>query len=93
MRLFQEMFKNGRQLDGEIAPLPRCVILPDRGGYVEGVRSVGDFSSERLVLYFAKHSAEVEGEHFTIGKYCDGDLELLGEIVSLRFLQERKKEN
>lgn len=90
MRLFQEMFKNARQSDGEIAPMPRCVILPSQGAYFEGVKSVGDFSSERLVLYFSKHSAEVDGTRFIIGKYCDGDLELLGEIECVRFLQGEK---
>ena len=95
MRLLQELFKNGREQDGDFLPLPRMVIIPKKGGYFEGVKSVGDFSSERLVLYFSgdhMQSVEVEGARFTIGKYCDGDLQLLGEIATLRLPQNEKKQ-
>ena len=81
MRLYDEIFKNA---DG--GALARCVIVPCGGGYFEGVKAVGDFSAERIVLYFPKESVEVEGAALTIKKYCDGDLHLMGKIHALRVL-------
>ena len=95
MRLFEELFKSGG-IKGDLSLLPRIVILPSEGAYIEGVKSVGDFTKERIVLYFSckKYSCvEMEGEHFTIAKLCEGDLFLTGDIFSIRFLpNERKKE-
>ena len=82
MRLYDELFKRA---DG--APFARYTIVPAGGGYFEGVKAVGDFSPERIVLYFPRESVEVEGEDLTIGKYCDGDLSILGEIRSVRLME------
>ena len=79
MRLYEEIFKNA---DG--AAFSRCTIVPKGGGYFEGVKSVGDFSSERVVIYFPKETVTAEGERLSIKKYYDGDLQLSGEIFSLR---------
>ena len=81
MRLYDEIFKNA---DG--GAFSRCVIVPCGGGYFEGVKSVGDFSPERIVICFPRESVEVEGNSLTIKKYCDGDLQLSGKITSLRVL-------
>ena len=79
MRLYDEIFKN---TDG--AALARCVVVPDGGGYFEGVKAVEDFSSERIVVAFRKQTITVEGKDLAIKKYCDGDLHLMGEIFSLQ---------
>jgi len=79
MRLYDEIFKNTDGLLGA-----KCIFAPRGGGYFEGVKSVGDFSSERIVLCFAKEQLEIEGEELSIKKYCDGDLQLSGRIFSLR---------
>ena len=79
MRLFNEIFKNDT-----LASLARCTLIVGGGGYFEGVKTVGDFTPERIVLYFPKESIEIEGENLSIGKYCDGDLHLLGKIRSWR---------
>ena len=86
MRLYDEIFKNA---DG--GALARCVIVPCGGGYFEGVKAVGDFSFERIVLYFPKESVEVEGVDLTIKKYCDGDLQLTGKIYALRVIDGEGK--
>jgi hypothetical protein len=89
MRLFKEICKTEQGKGEKIAPLPRVVLIPGQGGYFEGVQSVGDFSSDRLVVYFSGKSgyfAEVEGKNFEIGKYCDGDLQLLGKISLFHFI-------
>ena len=79
MRLFDEIFKNDT-----LASLARCVLIVGGGGYFEGVKTVGDFTSEKIVLYFPKETVVIEGESLSIGKYYDGDLHLLGKIRSWR---------
>ena len=83
MRIYDELFKS---VDG--AALVRCTIVPRGGGYFEGVKSVGDFSAERIVLYFPRESVEVLGENLSIGKYYEGDLYLTGRIFSVAVLEK-----
>ncbi len=77
MRLYEELFKNKGELSQD-----RCVILLGYGGYFEGVKSLGEFSAERIELCFAKRNAVIEGVDLSIGKYCDGDLRIDGKILS-----------
>ena len=86
MRLYDEIFKS---VDG--ISLARCIFVPNGGGYFEGVKTVGDFSPEKIVLYFPRESVEIEGEELSIKKYCDGDLELSGKIVCLRVVGGEQK--
>lgn len=79
MRLYEEIFKN---VEG--AAFARCVLAVGGNGYFEGVKSVGDFSPERIVLYFPRERVEIEGENLSIGKYYDGDLLLCGKILSFK---------
>ena len=85
MRLYDEIFKSA-----EGVALSRFTIVPRGGGYFEGVKAGGDFSPERIVLYFPRESVEVEGEELSIGKYCDGDLRLSGRILSVRLLDGKR---
>lgn len=78
MRLYDEIFKS---TDG--VGLARCTVVPDGGGYFEGVKSIGDFSSERIVVCFAKQTVEVTGKGLSIKKYYDGDLQLSGRIAGV----------
>lgn len=79
MRLYDEIFK-----DADGFPFARCTLVPGGGGYFEGVKAVGDFSTERVVVCFPHSTVEVEGEGLSIKKYYDGDLQLTGRIFSLR---------
>ena len=81
MRLYDEIFQNP---DG--GALARCVVVPCGGGYFEGVKWVDDFSTERVVVRFPKQRVEVAGENLSIRKYCDGDLRLIGKILSFRVM-------
>ena len=87
MRLYDEIFK-----DPNGAALRRCLLVPCGGGYFEGVKTVADFSPEKIVICFSRGGAEIEGENLTIKKYCDGDLEVSGGILSVRFTEEAKGE-
>ena len=83
MRLYDEIFKNA---DG--GAFRKCIVVPSGGGYFEGVKSVEDFSSERIVLCFPKERVAVEGKNLSVRKYCEGDLHLDGEIFLLQVISE-----
>ena len=83
MRLYEEICKS---VDGALAN--GCVIVPNGGGYFEGVKCVEDFSSESVTLRFADCLAMVEGLGLSIKKYGDGDLELSGKIVAFYLLHQ-----
>ena len=79
MRLYEEIFKNT-----EGAALTRCIFIPNGGGYFEGVKAVGDFSPERVVVHFPREIVAIEGQNLSIKKYCDGDLQLAGQILAIK---------
>ena len=79
MRLYEEIFKNA---DG--GALSKCVIVPCGGGYFEGVKSVTDFTDDKVTLRFPHNTVEVQGDNLCIKKYCDGDLQISGRITALR---------
>lgn len=85
MRLYDEIFKN---TDGAFAP--RCSFVPQGGGYFEGVKTVGDFSPDRVVVYFPRAQIVVEGKMLSIKKYCDGDLQISGKILCVRVETDEK---
>ena len=87
MRLYDEIFKSP---DG--AGAARYTVVPCGGGYFEGVKSVGDFSPHRIVVYFPKCSAIAEGENLSIKKYCDGDLQIAGKIFTVTVELPKKGE-
>ena len=86
MRLYNEIFKNA---DG--AALSRCIIVPDGGGYFQGVKTVEDFSADKIELRFPHKKVEIEGLDLSIAKYCDGDLEIGGKIRAFKVIEESKK--
>ena len=81
MRLYDEIFKSA---DG--FALQKYTVVIGGGGYFEGVKSVGDFSPEQVVLFFPKNSLQIDGKGLSIKKYCDGDLELVGVIHTITLL-------
>ena len=85
MRLYDENFKDS---NGEILPLARCLVIPNGNGYFEGVKAMGDFSPERVDLYFKTCAVCVEGQGLSVKKYLDGDLFLSGKITALNLLQK-----
>ena len=79
MRLYDDIFKNPND-----SACARCVIVPGGGGYFEGVKSVGDFSSEKIVIYFHRQVVEIYGIDLAIKKYYDGDLHVGGRVSAVR---------
>ena len=81
MRLYDEIFK-----DPGGSACARCVVVPGGGGYFEGVKSVGDFSSEKIVIYFPRQAVEIYGVDLAIKKYYDGDLHIGGRVSAVRMV-------
>ena len=71
--------------------LNRYTVALNGGGYFEGVKTVGDFSPERIVLFFSRGIIEVEGVELSIAKYCDGDLQIGGKITLVRLVDDTAK--
>ena len=87
MRLYNEIFKNA---DG--VALSRCIIVPDGGGYFQGVKTVEDFSADKIELRFPHKKVEIEGLDLSIAKYCDGDLEIGGKIRAFKVIEESQSD-
>ena len=86
MRLYDEIFKGTEGLGNA-----RFTIAIGGGGYFEGVKTVGDFSPQSIVLYYPRESVEIEGEELFIKKYCEGDLQISGKIYAVRVVEETSK--
>ena len=81
MRLYDDIFK-----DPGGSACARCVVVPGGGGYFEGVKSVGDFSSEKIVIYFPRQAVEIYGVDLAIKKYDEGDLHIGGRVSAVRMV-------
>lgn len=86
MRLYQEI------LDGmdnsELFAGARCIFFPCGNGYFQGVKAIGDFSPERIVVVFKRVDVEILGENLSLGKYYEGDLKVLGKIREVRVMEK-----
>ncbi len=82
MRLYEEIFK-----DADGVSQNRCIIVPDGGGYFEGVKGVEDFSSRRIILRFSCGQVALDGKSLSIKKYCDRDLEIHGQIQRFYYIK------
>ena len=80
MRLYGEIFGEGKDdlLGG------RCVFLPCKGCYFEGVKALGDFTETLVEVCFPRLTVCVEGEGLSLGKLCDGDLRIDGKVFCVR---------
>ncbi|MBQ8291622.1 MAG: YabP/YqfC family sporulation protein [Clostridia bacterium] len=83
MRLYDEIFKDAEGFGAKM------IVAVDGGGYFEGVKSVGEFTPERMVLYFSKKGVEIEGENLFIETYTDGDLRVGGRISLVKLVKDR----
>jgi hypothetical protein len=71
----------------------RYTVVVAGGGYFQGVKSVGDFSPTLLMLHYPRAQLRVQGEKLCIRKYCEGDLEISGNIYAVELVLPEQKEN
>jgi hypothetical protein len=68
-------------LGDEGADIERAyVVVPDFGAYLKNVKSVDEYSGEKIVVNLHKSKLTVEGDNLYIGKYFEGDLLILGKV-------------
>ena len=85
MRLYGEIFKTVNA--SEAFAGARCDFFPCGGGYFQGVKTLGSFSTERVVIVFKRADIEVIGKDLSVVKYCEGDLQLSGEIRAVSIIE------
>ena len=79
MRLYGELF--GEACDDFWGG--RCLFLPLKACYLEGVKALGDFTETLVEACFPRYTICVEGEGLSISKFCDGDLRIDGLVRSV----------
>lgn len=80
---FFDDIKESMGIPDGFSPQFRAVIIGDFSGYFEGVRSIGAFSPNQIVLHLRGATIKVSGEKLVIKKYCAGDVAVCGKITSI----------
>ncbi len=80
MKLHRELFSN-------FAPVSSFAF--GQGGYIEGVRSVLEFSSGKLKLRLVHGTVEIEGKNLKIDKYTEEDFAFSGSAELVRFIPDK----
>lgn len=59
-------------------------VVPDFGGYFRSVKSVAEYSPEKIILNQKKARLCVEGENLEISKYFEQDIFIKGKISGVK---------
>lgn len=59
-------------------------IVPGFGGYFKCVKSICEYSPEKIIVLVGKSRLELEGKCLAVGKYFQGDLFVSGSIEGVR---------
>lgn len=69
---------------GEILPQGyRIEILGDKGIYLEGVKSLKSYASDRVEVILKKGCLIIKGDNLSILKRCGEDLAIGGKVKSV----------
>ena len=55
-------------------------VVPSFGGYFRSIKSIAEYSPEKIVLLQRKTSIILEGEKLEVGKYFEEDIFIKGNI-------------
>ena len=74
------------QILGELGAdtLKAFTVVPDFGGYFRSVKSVAEYSEEKIVLLARRRVITIEGKKLEVGKYFEQDIFIKGEIESVK---------
>ncbi len=59
-------------------------VVPGFGGYFRNVKSINEYSPEKIVLVLRKTVLTLEGEKLELGKYFEQDVFIKGEIKGIK---------
>ena len=65
------------------SPEFRAVIFGERAVYLEGIKSIKEYSEEKIELSVKRGTVTVSGEKLYVKRYCMGDMAICGKIKSL----------
>lgn len=71
-----------KRLGAEAGMQVECVVAAE-GVYLQNVKRIVAFSSEKIVLRGKKGAVEIEGAGLSLGSYDSGDVQVSGEIVRI----------
>ena len=60
--------------------LKEFTVVPSFGGYFRSVKSVAEYTSEKIILTLRKKVVTLTGENLEISKYFEEDIFIKGEI-------------
>ncbi len=63
-----------------VPPEYRVTLLGKRGGYFEGIKSILTFEDDCISFALKQGTLFVYGRGLALGKYCDGDVAVTGDI-------------
>jgi hypothetical protein len=61
-------------------------IIPSFGAYFKGVKTVVEYTPQKIILNTGKILVTLRGENLQIGKYFQGDLFVGGEVRSVEIV-------
>ena len=77
MTLLSEILQS---LSAEAGIAVQYTVVGGKGGYFQNIKKILEFSPEKIVFCGKKGKLSVEGAGLCVGKYCDGDALILGNI-------------
>lgn len=60
--------------------LKSFVVVPSTCGYFRSIKSVKEYSPQKIVLAQKRRDVTVEGENLEVGKYFEEDILIKGDI-------------
>ncbi len=64
--------------------LKSFTVVPGFGGYFRSVKTVAEFSPQRVVLLLRRGAVTLEGEGLEVAKYFEGDALIRGEVKEIK---------
>ena len=84
MRLWQEIFSqlgDGEGMEGVISL--SYTVWEGKGGYFQNIKSLVSFSPQQIVFALRRGTLLVLGEGLSVAKYCENDVIIRGNILSV----------
>lgn len=64
--------------------LKSITLVPGTCCYLKSVKSVIDFSTERIALAIGKKRVTLEGQNMYVGEFFEGDLIIKGDVKVIK---------
>ena len=79
MKLLEQILS---ELGGDT--LKSFTVIPKFGGYFQSVKSIAEYTPQKIVLKLKKYSITLVGEDMQVGKYFEEDIFIKGDIDGIQ---------